>query len=169
MSSLRRSTFPVGKSRCRQARTYFLQVRRTHMSIRQSGRLARLPACIREWRPSIGKGLTLPSIPLCPSRAVWYSWENPCCTLSRKNGRDGLRTQSAKIVVRAVRCAWTAFSRLDGYSGQSRTDSKTHRISHARQDQYSTKEYAYNLLNFINIFEYLFVFLYGGNDGSALL
>ena len=64
ISQCSRNVFPAtvspsaGKSRCRQARTYFLQVRRTRMSTRQSGRLARLPACIQEWPSGIGKGLT---------------------------------------------------------------------------------------------------------------
>lgn len=112
MFSQRRSALPEGKSRCRQARTYFLQVRRTRMFTRQPGRLAGLPACIREWRPSIGKGLTSPSIPLCPLRASGTNGKIPVAFL-RENSRDGLRIQSAKIVVRAVRCADSLFFRLD--------------------------------------------------------
>ena len=55
-----------------------------------------------------------------------------------------------KLCVRCV--VRTAFS-LDWTGILDSPDRfKTHRISHARQDQYSTKEYAYNLLNFINIF-----------------
>ena len=67
---------PAGKIRCRQARTYCLQVRRMRMSTRQSGGLARLPACIREWLLGIGKGLT--SHPP-PHQRQRYSRENPCC------------------------------------------------------------------------------------------